>query len=260
MATQELEDGTIHYVDRGSGPVLVLLPGLGYDHSLWEPQIERWSGDHRVLALDPRGVGGSSRLHVRSGILAAQAADIAVVLDRLGIDRAVVCGVSYGGVLAQRFALDHPERVAALVTVDSFSDTRPRSFAEAVNRVLLELTGWLWLFPRLLRPAISRQYARWPLARRYMEAGLERMRGPETVRIRYALNRVSHTSQLPRFDGPALVVTSDSPWLLPMSRRIADALPRGRLTVIEDSFDPSNLCRPERFDEVLGDFLRETGL
>lgn len=251
------DDVVIHYEERGTGPPLVLLPGLGCTHAIWAPQVERFAADHRVIAVDPRGAGGSSPLRGTRRILPRQAADLAAVVEHLGIDRAVVCGVSYGGVLAQRFALDFPERVAGLVTVDSFSDTRPRSLGEGANLVLLYATGWLWLFPALLRPGIRHQYARWPRAARYMEEMLAGMRRWETVKIRYAINRIDHTRRLSGLTCPALAVCGDHPALVRMSQRIAEALPAGRLEVLADSFDPSNLCRTERFDEVLAGFLRD---
>lgn len=257
MPTAHLDRVTIGYTESGSGPPLVLLPGLGCTSALWEPQIERFSASHRVIAVDPRGVGGSSPLRGWRAVLERQAADIAALLEHLGVAHAVVCGVSYGGVLAQRLALNHPERVKALVTVDSFSDTRPRSAAEAVNLVLLYATGWLWLFPGLMRPGVRSQYDRWPAARDYMDRMLSEMRRAETVRIRYALNAVHHTQRLPAVTCPALVLSADDHRLLPMSRRIAESLPHARLETIPDSFDPSNRCNPEEFDRRLAAFLAE---
>lgn len=236
MATGHHDDGPVHYTDTGTGPALVLLPGLGFSHTMWELQIRHFAADHRVIAIDPRGAGRSPRLRGWRHVLARQAGGIAAVFDQAGVERAVVCGVSFGGVLAQRFALDFPGRVAGLVTVDSFSDTRPRSPAEAANLALLYATGWLWLFPALLRPGVRHQYARWPLAQEYMEAGLREMRRLGTVKIRYALNGVNHTHQLSAVTCPALAIVGDSRWLVPMSRRIAENLPNGELAVLEDSF------------------------
>ncbi|MUL43690.1 alpha/beta fold hydrolase [Streptomonospora sp. PA3] len=259
MTTAQLDGATIGYTERGSGPPLVLLPGLGCTRALWEPQIDRFSADHRVIAVDPRGAGDSSPLRGRRDVLERQAGDIAALLEVLDVGEAVVCGVSFGGVLAQLLALNHPEKVKALVTVDSFSDTRPRSAAEAVNLVLLYATGWLWLFPGLMRPGVRSQYRRWPAARAYMDAMLTRMRRAETVRIRYALNAVRYTPRLPAVRCPTLVLSADDPRLQPMSRRIAEAVPRARMETIPDSFDPSNRCNPEEFDRRLAGFLAEVG-
>ena len=143
MPTVRTAGASIHYVESGTGPPLVLLPGLGCSLDIWDPQIASFATEHRVVAIDPRGVGGSSRLAGWRRILPRQAADVAAVMDHLDIDRAVVCGVSYGGVLAQRFAIDFPQRVAGLVTVDSFCDTRPRSISEALNLAVLYATGWM---------------------------------------------------------------------------------------------------------------------
>lgn len=257
MKTVDVEDGFIRCVDEGHGPTVVLLPPLGYSHTIWREQIQVMSSDYRVLALDPRGVGASSRLRGWRGLLRRQADDTAAVLDALGVERAVVCGVSYGGVLAQRFAVDHPDRVAGLITVDSFSETRPHSLPTTVNRVAMELTGWLWLFPGLMRPAIRRLYAPWPHVLPVMEGGLASIRRAETVKLRYVLNWVNMTSELSRVRSPALAIVADSQWLRPLSQRIVDSLHDARLRVVADSFDPTNLCQPKEFERLVRDFLRE---
>ncbi|QVQ50425.1 alpha/beta fold hydrolase [Spiractinospora alimapuensis] len=257
MRSMDIADGFVRYVDQGQGAAVVLLPPLGYSHTIWREQIQVLSSGYRVLALDPRGVGTSSRLHGWRGLLRRQANDIVALLDQLDVERAVVCGVSYGGVLAQRFAVDYPDRTAGLITVDSFSETRPHSIPTTVNRVAMELTGWLWLFPGLMRPAIRRLYAPWPDALSVMEDGLASIRRVETVKLRYALNWVNMTSELSRVRSPALAIVADSPWLRPLSQRIVDALPDSRLRVVENSFDPTNLCQPETFNRVVWDFIRE---
>lgn len=255
MPVAIVDDGQIAYTHRGRGTALLLLPGLGCPRSIWQQQVERFSRTHQVIAVDPRGVGDSAPLRGGRNILARQAADLKAVLDQVGVDRAVVCGVSYGGVLAQRFALDFPEHVLSLVAVDSFARTRPRSLREGVNLALLQATGWLWLFPGILRPGVRRQYARWPAAGEYMDAALGNLRRWETVKIRYALNRVNFDDELAGLQCPVLAITADHPALLSMGEQIATAAPQGKLAVIEDSFDPSNLCRPEEFEATLKQFL-----
>ncbi|HLS15365.1 MAG TPA: alpha/beta hydrolase [Beutenbergiaceae bacterium] len=255
MPVAIVDDGEIAYTCRGRGTALLLLPGLGCPRSIWARQIEQFSRTHQVIAVDPRGVGDSAPLRGTREILARQAADLNAVLNQAGVDRAVVCGVSYGGVLAQRFALDFPGRVLGLVTVDSFARTRPRSLREAANLALLQATGWLWLLPGLLRPGVRRQYARWPRAGEYMDTALRNLRRWETVKIRYALNRVDFDAELAELQCPVLAITADHPALLSMGEQIANAPPQGQLAVIEDSFDPSNLCRPEEFEDTLKPFL-----
>ena len=83
---------------------------------------------HRVLRWDVRGFGGSDKpagpYHTRQF-----AADLAGLLDALDIDRVHLRGLSMGGVIAQRFALDHPERLRSLVLVSTSSEVGPRAVA-----------------------------------------------------------------------------------------------------------------------------------
>ncbi|MPZ96705.1 MAG: alpha/beta fold hydrolase [Propionibacteriales bacterium] len=228
---------------------------------MWDPQVARFADDHRIVTFDPRGVGKSGRLTSWRDILSQQADDLAALFDELGIDRAVVCGVSYGGVLAQRFALDYPARISGLVVADSFSDTRPRSVGAAAQWLLLYLSGWAWLLPAgMLMPAIRRQYRRWPLALSYLEVDIRQLRKLETTKVRYALNGVSYTSELDRISCPTLgIVGTASPALLAYMRHLTAAIPKSRLAEVPDSFDPSNLCQPEEFDRLLAGFLDEIG-
>ncbi|MDQ2649098.1 MAG: alpha/beta hydrolase [Actinomycetota bacterium] len=117
MPIADLADTTIFYTDEGSGPPVVLVHGWTCDSHDWSWQIPSLLANHRVVAMDLRG-------HGRSGVPEAGytpkqfAADVLAVLDQLGIDRAVFVGHSLGGVIVSTIAVEHPDRVAAVVAVD----------------------------------------------------------------------------------------------------------------------------------------------
>lgn len=249
----------IFYEDRGEGPPLLLLHGLGATHEMWRPQIENFGATHRVIAPDVRGAGRSAELPGWTTILERQAEDLVALMDQLEIGRATLCGVSYGGVLAQRFALDHPERVKCLVVVDSFSNPRPPGASGLALLVASYLTVPLLLLPKgLYVGALQRTYARWPLAREHMTRAVRSMRGYETMKIRLAINRIDYTGELRGIGCPVLgVVGDDNRLAVEMMRTFAGAAPGARLEVVEDSFDPTNLCQPEAFNALLEGFLDE---
>ncbi|MEN5075228.1 alpha/beta hydrolase [Isoptericola cucumis] len=89
---------------------LVLLHGGAVDHRMWGPQLEAFP-ERRVVAPDARGHGGSSDADAPYRL----ADDVVALLDALGVDRAVLAGVSMGGGTAVDVALEHPDRCAALV-------------------------------------------------------------------------------------------------------------------------------------------------
>ncbi|GAA2113061.1 alpha/beta hydrolase [Actinomadura alba] len=98
----------------GEGPALLLIHGLGYPRWGWEPIVAPLARSFRVIAFDNRGIGDSD---VPPGPYdtATMAADAVSVLDAVGVERAHVVGASLGGMIAQRVALEHPDRLDRLV-------------------------------------------------------------------------------------------------------------------------------------------------
>ena len=256
----EVNGTEIAYQDCGRGPALLFVHGLGLNRHMWRPQVEHLAARHRVITVDVRGAGESGVLAGGQPVLATQAADLDRLLTHLGIDRVVLCGVSFGGVLAQEFALNHPDRLAGLVVVDSFPDTR---LAGIARRISLRAGAYLaapmlLLPPAVLVPSIRKVYRRWPLAQQEVVAGYQSMRRRETARMRLAINRIDYRPRLHQVDCPVLgIVGDESEQLIELMRGLIDATEHGRLEVLTDSFDPSNLCQPERFNELLAAFLSE---
>jgi len=104
----------IYWEESGSGEPLLLIMGLGYSREMWHRTRPLVSAHYRTILFDNRGVGKSD---VPQGAysIAQMAADAAAVLDAAGIPKAHVFGVSMGGMIAQEFAINYPERVNRLV-------------------------------------------------------------------------------------------------------------------------------------------------
>jgi pimeloyl-ACP methyl ester carboxylesterase len=131
----------IAWEERGSGPPLLLIQGLGYARWSWEPIVPRLAARYRVLFFDNRGIGESE---APEGPYTARemAEDALQVLDEAGVDRAHVLGASLGGMIAQELAVAAPQRVDKLVlccTTPGGAATVPmpdvtvRLFAEAAT-------------------------------------------------------------------------------------------------------------------------------
>ncbi|MCL6698535.1 alpha/beta fold hydrolase [Sphingomonas sp. NSE70-1] len=113
--------GRIGYIEKGSGdetPIL-FLHGVGSDKSVWRPQLDHFGRSRRSIAFDYPGYGesefvdGETREDFAAAILAA--------MDSLEIDRAHICGLSLGGVIAIAMHSVAPERCASLIIADSFA-------------------------------------------------------------------------------------------------------------------------------------------
>jgi 3-oxoadipate enol-lactonase len=117
----------LYYELRGpeGAPVLVLNNGILMDAATsWSLQTEAFSAQYRVLQYDCRGQGQSDHPD-HSYSMEQHADDLAALLSALGIERAHILGISYGGEVAQAFALAHQRRVESLILADTVSEVRP---------------------------------------------------------------------------------------------------------------------------------------
>jgi 3-oxoadipate enol-lactonase len=96
-----------------AGPAVILVHALGLDWRMWEPVMAQLSAGRRVFAYDIRGHGQAAGAPAPF-TMAGTAADLIGVLDHLGLDRAHVAGLSYGGSIAQTAALRYPGRIESL--------------------------------------------------------------------------------------------------------------------------------------------------
>jgi pimeloyl-ACP methyl ester carboxylesterase len=106
-------------LEAGTGaPTLVFVHGNGADHTAWHLQIAHFSPITRVVAVDQRGFGQSSR--DPEGIYSQDrfVGDLQATLEALNVQRAILIGWSMGGSVVARCAVEHPERVAGVVLVD----------------------------------------------------------------------------------------------------------------------------------------------
>jgi 3-oxoadipate enol-lactonase len=108
------------WFEVGRGEPLILIHGLADDHRAWRRALPDLLLRHRVLMYDLRGHGETS-LGRPDGTLTQLAADLASLMEAIGVDKADVAGFSLGGTIAMRMAIDHPEKVERLVLVATSS-------------------------------------------------------------------------------------------------------------------------------------------
>jgi pimeloyl-ACP methyl ester carboxylesterase len=130
----ELADGRrLNVHDRGEGRPIILIHGWASNAADWDglPELLEARG-HRVIWYDRPGYGYSTRERSREGnfSLASNARDLIQLMDALGIDRAALVGWSFGGGVAQRVAIDHPERVSHVALIASIGPPTAHPDAE----------------------------------------------------------------------------------------------------------------------------------
>ncbi|MCP5082237.1 MAG: alpha/beta fold hydrolase, partial [Alphaproteobacteria bacterium] len=119
MPQLERESVSLFYEEApGGAPPIVLVHGLGCDHSFMAPQFEAFAGNHRIVTIDLRGHGSSDKPQ-QAYTIPAFAEDLAWGLHALALEQAVVVGHSMGGAVGLELAAKRPEQLAGLVVLDT---------------------------------------------------------------------------------------------------------------------------------------------
>ena len=254
MPTIERDGATLHYEIRGDGPVLVLTHGYSATSRMWNPNVDELSADHTVIVWDVRGHGRSSSPTDPAAYEPdAVVDDLGALLDHVGIDTAVIGGMSLGGYLALRFRLRHPERVAALLLVDTGpgfkrADGRERWNADA-HRMADDIE-------RRGRDALAGGGGE----RRATEH--DDLRGL-VMAGRHLLPQhdASVIASLPHIDVPTLVVVGadDAPFRA-AADYMAAKIPGAELVVIDGAGHAANIDRPRAFNDAVRSFLTAHGV
>ena len=149
----EIDGQRIHYIDKGSGPAIVMIHGLGgnLNHFTYA-LVDRLAGDFRVIAVDRPGSGYSTRPKDASAALGAQAATLAGLIRRLQLQKPLLVGHSLGGALALTVALHHPDCAGALALIAPLTHARdeaPEVFRGLAirSKLLRTLLGWTLATP-----------------------------------------------------------------------------------------------------------------
>jgi 3-oxoadipate enol-lactonase len=250
---------------RASDADIVLLHGLLFDGWMWKAQVEPLSTLGRVLVFDGPGHGKSNELPPPFSI-EDHALALADAFDELGVAKAVTVGLSWGGMLSMRLAIQRPERVAAMALLDTSADreepvkrVKYRLFASFARRYGLPL----WFVQRELahimfgpttlreRPELVPQFTRHVngFARDAM------VRAAKAVVIK----RTSIVAKLGAIKAPTLVVCGREDAATPPAKaeEIARGIPGARLVWIEGSGHMSAIERPKEVNDVVVPFVRE---
>lgn len=144
MTSIKVNGITLAYNNCGQGEPILFLHGIYCSRRQWQMQSEAFSEKYRVITVDLRGHGQSSSAAAPYSINQF-AADLVGLLDHLELPQAVVCGHSFGGLVAQELALSYPERVKGLVLAETMyglsSTPWEAAWAAAMNMWLPQVWG-----------------------------------------------------------------------------------------------------------------------
>jgi pimeloyl-ACP methyl ester carboxylesterase len=251
MPTIDRDGVKLHYEVHGSGPVLLLTHGYSSTSAMWEGQIDALAKGHRLVLWDMRGHGQSD---YPSDPLAYSeehtVADMAALLDQVGAGNAVVGGLSLGGYMSLAFNRVHPDRVRALLIVDTGPGFK-KDDARASWNQRAQATGDRFQRDGLaVLTSASRERA---TVRHRDASGLAlAARGMLTQRDARVIE------SLPGIKVPALVVVGadDTPYLA-ASDYMAAKIPGARKVVIPDAGHAVNIDQPQAFIDAVLPFLED---
>jgi pimeloyl-ACP methyl ester carboxylesterase len=261
------------YLDSGDGPAVLFIHGLLGSHRNWVHLVDTLKTDHRVLAPDLYGHGASAK-PMGDYSLGAHAATLRDLLDRLGIDRVTLVGHSLGGGIAMQFCYLFPGRVERLVLVSS------GGLGRSVSPLLRSATlpGAEWVLPLIASgwvrgraEAVGRILARMGLrpTSEVTEAwhGFTSLADADSRRAFLATTRsvidpggqsVTAHDYLPMaVEIPTLVVWGTRDRMIPTwhATTAHQAIAGSRVELFEGAGHFPHVDMPERFAEVLGDFI-----
>ena len=265
MAQFTAQGALLRYDDFGpeAGVTVVLVHGHPFNRSLWRPQAEALAAaGYRVLTPDLRGYG-ESEVTPGSVLLARFADDVAALLDHVGVERAVVGGVSMGGQIAMEFHLRHPARTLGLVLCDTSAPAETedgKAFRNALaDRLLAEgMAGYAGeVIDKML--AAYNVTALPDVADRVL--GMMRSTDPRgaAAALRGRAERPDYRESLAAARVPTLVVVGADDVYTPVAdaEAITALVPDATLVVVEKAGHLPGAEQPERFNAALLGFLRE---
>ena len=246
----------------GTGPLVIMLHGIGGNRTNWHDQLAEFAGDFHAASWDARGYGASDDY---DGPLdfGDFARDLARVLDFFKVARAHLVGLSMGGVIALDFYSRYPQRVATVTICDSlpgFSHLTPEQRREFIRlRQEPLLAG---KEPKDIAPAVAATLignsAR-PGSFERLVASMSALHKESYLKTIAATANYQRAIELEKVAVPAHLVVGDEDRLTPpeLSRQMAAQIPGARLTLIEGTGHLSNIEQPEKFNRAVLAFLAE---
>lgn len=271
MPLADIPGASLHYNHEGAGEPLLLIPGLGMDSSYYNRVMPELAKHFSVYAIDPRGVGKSSKTPPPYSV-ESWADDYAAFIDAIGKGPMHVLGSSLGGSTSLAVAVRHPDKIKTLIPVGAFSELdRATEMNFSLRLRLIRKLG--------MGEEVADYMALWTMSREFINSdkGLEAMRASQANIKRnsaelYAAfvecllrwgrclpgqeKEAKFTTELGKIRAPTLVITSENDHLIPAqySELIASKVPGAKLVVLPGGHIPF-LEQPEKVARLIVDFI-----
>ncbi|MCW2277581.1 alpha/beta fold hydrolase [Heliophilum fasciatum] len=280
MASVTVNGVNLYYEVHGpaDAPVLLFTHGAGWDHQQWEPQVAAFSATYRTIVWDVRGHGQSS---CPLGPMNPDdfSRDLIALLDHLGVARAVLIGLSMGGHISLRAAVQYPERVAGLILMGTpvtsaynwIKRLRLAFWKRSLRRLLMEivdmsLQGLSFIaYGRSIRKfsmdKLAQMHARAlstlvPENADYFYRVTAQHPKERWERIWHVVSRMELLEGLPHVACPTLVLEGEGDWMMRRQHHfICEYIPGSERKMVCRAGHATSLDNPEEVNQYLTEFL-----
>lgn len=251
---------SIYFEETGKGLPVVLGHSFLCSGKMWREQVPALDKNYRVVNIDFRGHGRSGEVK-QAFTLYDAVSDVVAVMDECGIEKAIWCGLSVGGMVALRAAITCPERVAGLILLDTDAGAE-RSLRKLKYRLMgagartLGLRPFLSPVSRLMFGASTRRKNAALVSEWKTEFAAVHV--PSVLRsLEGLMHRDSILARLPEISVPSLVIVGEEDQSLPpaASRQIHERLPHSTYVEIPRAGHLSTLEQPEAVNKAMLSFL-----
>ena len=274
-ARAESNTGSSHMVEVGDGvslrvieagkpgdaPALVFIPGWSTSGDIWRHQIDTFAKTHRVITFDPRSQGESTKT-TNGNTPEIRAQDLHALLERLGVRRPVLIGWSQAvqdiAAFVERYGTKDP---AGIVLVDAaVSDgadgmvTRSQETAEQFKMFAVYQAHQKEYLAGMMRAIISKPQSD-GVIERLVSTGIKTPSDIGVGMLVADMFGVNRTPALKKIECPTLIVASTKSFELPRQQAAAKQIPHARFEKIDDAAHAVFVDQPDRFDELLKNFL-----
>lgn len=266
MPTIKINNANIHYDDSAPNdkqkPVIVFAHGLLWSTRIYDKQVEHFKDGYRCIAFDFRGQG-QSQVTKDGYDMNTLATDAIELLNSLGIDKFHYVGLSMGGFVGQRVAIEHPERLLSLTLIDTSADPEDPDNIPGYKK-LVKAIRWLGnkrvskkVLPIMFGNTFLTDKSRKTELKTWLTM-LQSNRKDGVVKATMGvIERTGTYEQLGSIDIPTLIIVGDEDVATPYAKasRMHFAINGSKLAVIKGAGHTSTVEAPEQVNKVMRHFL-----
>lgn len=256
MSRLELNDVKLSYMDKGSGFPIVLLHGLSDSSQFWEPLIDQLSKDHRTLAFDLRGHGGSGKTSRITMELFTN--DLEKSMEELGIEESIIIGFSLGALISLQYTLNNPNKVKSLILLSSYSQCKQELYKTFQN--LQEITreqGVEGFFDKMVSLVYTSEFKfDGKKLLEYKEIAVKMNSAESLIRSLDVCKNFNVNERLDEIKPPTLIFCGNEDILIPPEN--SEELNRGikNSKLIKLSRVGHNIMVPEKVDQITSEIVK----